>query len=102
MGSAGSNATRLSCMRKGWGKAGTAASQCSAPSWIAPYHTHLAVKSCNAAVHGLGDYINPVFYSSFESPFLQYVTRVALGFLCCGVSQDRVSKCCHFVILTFS
>lgn len=94
-----------------WGKDGvkqvTAASQCSAPSWIAPYHTHLAVKCCNAAVlyfytHVLGDYRNPVFYSSFESPFLQYVTCAALGFLWHGVSQDRVSKCCHFIILTFS
>lgn len=47
-----------------------------------------------------GIILNPVFYSSFESPFLQYVTHVALG--CDMVSVKIISKNCDFVILAFS
>lgn len=102
VGSAGSNATfPLSCTRTGWGKAGTS-SLCSQLDCSLPCTPSSEELQCSCLVFLLGDYRNPVFYSSFESPFLQHVTWVALGFLWRGVSQDRVSKCRDFVILTSS
>lgn len=46
-----------------------------------PYTPSSEELQCSCLVFLLGDYRNPVFYSSFESPFLQHVTCVALGFL---------------------